>query len=91
MRKTGRTSGRVLALVACAALVLAGCGSGDIEEQTEENQAGSSGDCGELNMAVNPWVGYEADAYVVGHVAEQELGCKVNYKRRGWPRRTPTS
>ena len=31
-------------------------------------------------MAVNPWVGYEADAYVVGHVAEKELGCKVNYK-----------
>ena len=31
-------------------------------------------------MAVNPWVGYEADAYVVGHVAEQEFGCKVNYK-----------
>jgi glycine betaine/proline transport system substrate-binding protein len=31
-------------------------------------------------MAVNPWVGYEADAYVVGHVAEEELGCTVNYK-----------
>ena len=31
-------------------------------------------------MAVNPWVGYEASAYVVGTVAEQELGCSVNYK-----------
>ena len=31
-------------------------------------------------MAVNPWVGYEASAYVVGTVAEQELGCTVNYK-----------
>ena len=28
-------------------------------------------------MAVNPWVGYEASAYVVGTVAEQELGCTV--------------
>jgi glycine betaine/proline transport system substrate-binding protein len=83
MRKTGRSTGRVLALVACASLALAGCGSGDsIDEQTKENEANSAskGDCGELNMAVNPWVGYEADAYVVGHVAEKELGCKVNYK-----------
>ena len=31
-------------------------------------------------MAINPWVGYEADAYVVGHIAENELGCTVNYK-----------
>jgi glycine betaine/proline transport system substrate-binding protein len=83
MRLTVRRSGRVAALVACVALTLAGCGSGDsIDDQTKENEAqsGAQGDCGELNMAVNPWVGYEADAYVVGHVAEKELGCKVNYK-----------
>jgi glycine betaine/proline transport system substrate-binding protein len=83
MRLTVRRSGRVAALVACVALTLAGCGSGDsIDEQTKENEAqsGAQGDCGELNMAVNPWVGYEADAYVVGQVAEKELGCKVNYK-----------
>jgi len=82
MRKTVRTSGRVLALVACATLALAGCGSGDsIDEQTKENESkAGAGDCGTLNMAVNPWVGYEADAYVVGHVAEKELGCKVDYK-----------
>ena len=30
-------------------------------------------------MAVNPWVGYEADAYVFGAVAES-LGCTMNYK-----------
>lgn len=35
---------------------------------------------GELNLAVNPWVGMAADAYVVGTLADQELGCKVNYK-----------
>jgi len=33
-----------------------------------------------MNMAVNPWVGYEASAYVVGQVAETQLGCTVNYK-----------
>ena len=31
-------------------------------------------------MAVNPWVGYEASAYVVGTVAQDQLGCTVNYK-----------
>jgi glycine betaine/proline transport system substrate-binding protein len=31
-------------------------------------------------MAVNPWVGYEASAHVVGYVAEHELGCTVEYK-----------
>ena len=25
----------------------------------------TGGDCGEVNMAVNPWVGYEADAYLL--------------------------
>ncbi len=65
-----------------ASLLLAGCGGGDIAEETQanEDQAAESGDCGDLNMAVNPWVGYEADAYVVGHVAQEEFGCKVNYK-----------
>ena len=31
-------------------------------------------------MAVNPWVGYQADAYVFGAVAEEEYGCTMNYK-----------
>ncbi len=37
------------------------------------------GDCGEFNILVHPWVGYTADAYVVGAVAAEELGCTVNY------------
>jgi glycine betaine/proline transport system substrate-binding protein len=63
--------------------VVTACGGGDISEQTEANQEeadAAGGECGELNMAVNPWVGYEANAYVVGTVAEQKLGCTVNYK-----------
>jgi glycine betaine/proline transport system substrate-binding protein len=35
--------------------------------------------CGEVNIAVNNWVGYEADAFVVGEVAQNRLGCIVNY------------
>ncbi|QIG46207.1 ABC transporter substrate-binding protein [Nocardioides anomalus] len=63
-------------------MVLAGCGDSSIDKETKanEDQQASSGDCGEVNMAVNPWVGYEADAYVYGAVAEQEFGCKMNYK-----------
>ena len=70
-------------LAAVATLVLSACGGGSIDDETEANEeAGGdrSGECGDLNMAVNPWVGYEASAYVVGAVAEQELGCTVNYK-----------
>ncbi len=66
-----------------AALALTGCGGSSIDEETAENEsqaAEAGGECGELNMAVNPWVGYEANAYVVGHVAEDQLGCTVNYK-----------
>jgi glycine betaine/proline transport system substrate-binding protein len=70
------------ATVASAALVLSSCGGSSIEEETQQNKekAAAAGDCGELNMAINPWVGYEADAYVVGNLAESELGCTVNYK-----------
>ncbi len=81
MRRTGRKAGLLVAWVAAATLALSACGSGgSIDEETKENEAAGKGDCGDFNIAVNPWVGYEADAYVVGHVAETELGCKVNYK-----------
>ncbi len=59
---------------------LTACGGGDIDTADQGQRGGgrrAGGDCGEINMAVNPWVGYEADAYVVGAVAEQELGCTV--------------
>jgi glycine betaine/proline transport system substrate-binding protein len=82
-RKWVRTgSGRAAVLTGAAALVLAGCGGGSIDDETQANEeeAAAAGDCGEVNMAINPWVGYEASAYVVGTVAEQELGCTVNYK-----------
>ena len=81
MRTRNKRAGLV-AVAACVALTLAGCGDSSIEEEQAENveRAEELGDCDELNMAVNPWVGYEADAYVVGHVAQEMLGCKVNYK-----------
>jgi glycine betaine/proline transport system substrate-binding protein len=39
--------------------------------------AASKAPCGTVNIAVNPWVGYEADAAVVGYVLQHELGCTV--------------
>jgi glycine betaine/proline transport system substrate-binding protein len=83
MELSWRRSLRLAAVTGAAALMLAACGGGSIEKQTQANEskaAAAGGDCGELNMAVNPWVGYEADAYVVGNLAEKELGCTVNYK-----------
>ena len=33
--------------------------------------------CGTVNIAVNPWVGYEANAAVVGYLLKNQLGCTV--------------
>ena len=84
-RSTGKRGARPAVAAACAALLVAGCGGGgSIEEETQANERqaeAAGGECGEVNMAVNPWVGYEASAYVVGTVATEKLGCKVNYKK----------
>ncbi|BEP15568.1 ABC transporter substrate-binding protein [Acidothermaceae bacterium B102] len=36
--------------------------------------------CGTLNIADNPWVGYEADVAVVAYIAKNTLHCTVNIK-----------
>ena len=79
MRVTRKRAGRVAALAAAASLALAACGGGDIDDGGGDTNAAGT-DCGEFNMAINPWVGYEASAYVVGEVAATQLGCDVNYK-----------
>lgn len=79
MRVTKKRAGRVAAIAAAAGLTLAACGGGDINDSASGGST-SGADCGEMNMAINPWVGYEASAYVVGQVAETKLGCTVNYK-----------
>jgi glycine betaine/proline transport system substrate-binding protein len=72
-----RTHAVLAALATTSALALSACGGDSIENAKEP--AGST-DCGDVNMAVNPWVGYEADAHVVGYLAQTKLGCQVNYK-----------
>lgn len=77
----------IVALAALAAIALGAtaCGGGDISKAEQSNASASSAaaannKCGTINMAVNPWVSYEASAYVVGEIAKSKLGCTVNYK-----------
>ncbi len=66
----------VLGAVLVGALALAGCGGAKVGDTS----SGAAGDCGTFNLAINPWVGYEANAAVLAYVAEKELKCKVTKK-----------
>ncbi|WP_328745325.1 ABC transporter substrate-binding protein [Streptomyces sp. NBC_00285] len=65
--------------IAVLGLTLTACGGAKVGDDSAGGSA-SSGKCGTFNLAVNPWVGYEADAAVVAYVAQHELGCKVTKK-----------
>ena len=72
---------RTTVLFAAVSLVLAGCSGAKVgEDSGGGGGGGDSADCGDFNIAINPWVGYEADAAVVGYVAEKNLGCTVTKK-----------
>lgn len=75
MALTGRRGRLIAAVTLAASLTLAACGGSEIGGGNGNTQAS---DC-TMNMAVNPWVGYQASAYVVGQVAATQLGCTVNY------------
>jgi glycine betaine/proline transport system substrate-binding protein len=68
----------VRAAAVMAVLTLAGCGGAKIGE--DSSSGSGSGDCGDFNIAINPWVGYEANAAVLAYVAETDLGCTVTKK-----------
>ena len=67
---------KLLAPLAAVLLFAAACGGAKVGDDSSAS-SNSSGKCGTFNLAVNPWVGYEADAAVVAYVAEKDLGCKV--------------
>nr|WP_198954472.1 ABC transporter substrate-binding protein [Kineosporia sp. R_H_3] len=77
-RRTAR-----VALVATFALALAACGGAKVGEDTTSSAApapggsGTAAACGTVNIAINPWVGYEADAAVVAELLQSKLGCTV--------------
>jgi glycine betaine/proline transport system substrate-binding protein len=67
-----------IAFVAVAALALAGCGGATVGGGGGSGSGGGSGaQCGTVNLAINPWVGYEADAAVYSYVAKTKLNCNV--------------
>jgi len=72
---------RVAAIAAAVSLGVAGCGGATIQENSSgSSSSGGSGNCGDVNIAVNPWVGYEANAAVIADVAKTQLGCNVTLK-----------
>ncbi|WP_256096289.1 glycine betaine ABC transporter substrate-binding protein [Streptomyces sp. LUP30] len=67
--------------VAVLGLTLTACGGAKVgSDSSGAGSSSGSGKCGAFNLAVNPWVGYEADAAVVAYVAQHDLGCKVTKK-----------
>lgn len=74
----------VPAALLAATLVLAGCGGAKVGAAAPAGGSTPSGSaaasCGALNLAINPWVGYEATAGVIGYVAKDKLGCTVTKK-----------
>lgn len=77
IKNMGNRSFKALAMAGALSLALTACGGSDIKSSGQPS-GGTS--CGDFNLAVNPWVGFEADAYVVGNVAATKLGCNVSYK-----------
>ena len=82
MRTTRKWHAGLVAAAAGVLFTMTACGGGSLDSATQENEDkadAAGGDCEGLKIIINPWVGYTADAYVVGTVAEQELGCAVEY------------
>ncbi len=85
-RRAGRAAGlrgpavRGGAITAALVVGLAGCGGATVESVSAGSDDAAGGECGTVDLAVSPWVGYEANAAVIAEVAESELGCSVTKK-----------
>ncbi|GIE84464.1 glycine/betaine-binding protein [Actinoplanes regularis] len=58
-------------------LLLAGCGGAKSDAGDNKPSAGSKGT---VKLAINPWVGYEANADVLAYLLEHQLGYTVEKK-----------
>jgi glycine betaine/proline transport system substrate-binding protein len=72
----GTVRKRVVASAAAGLLALAGCTPANTTDSTSV-PAGGKHACGTVDLAVNPWVGYQADAAVFTYLAKTKLGCTV--------------
>jgi glycine betaine/proline transport system substrate-binding protein len=70
---------RAVVLLAVAGLLVAACGGTKVNAGSSAGASGGSHKpcTGTTNIAVNPWVGYEADYAVVSYVLKNKLGCDV--------------
>jgi glycine betaine/proline transport system substrate-binding protein len=78
---------RLATAIAVAAIVFGACSSRDGATTAPSTEPGASaapssagGPKGTVNIAINPWVGYEADAAVVGYLLKEKLGYTVEEK-----------
>src|SRR4029453_1227079 len=79
VRTPGRLRTRGAVLFTAGMLALAGCGSAKPAVIAAPGVPQTT--CGTLRLAVNAWVGYEANAAVISYLARQELGCDVKLIR----------
>src|SRR6476661_6804116 len=82
MNKAGLLLKRIVPAVAgaaAAALLLSGCGGASVN-QVAAAGGSSEAPCGAVNVAMNAWVGYTANAAVYSYVAKNQLGCTVVQK-----------
>ncbi|WP_199182255.1 ABC transporter substrate-binding protein [Cryobacterium sp. M91] len=61
---------------AAAIMLFAGCGGASVNQSAADGATA----CGTVNVAMNAWVGYTANAAVYSYVAKNELGCTVVQK-----------
>jgi glycine betaine/proline transport system substrate-binding protein len=66
--------------IAALGIVVGACSTGGPGASGAGASGGTSGEGGTVNIAINPWVGYEANAAVVAHLLEKELGYTVEKK-----------
>jgi glycine betaine/proline transport system substrate-binding protein len=69
---------RLTAVAAALSLAVAGCGGAKSDAGSAD--APAAGSKGTVKLAINPWVGYEANAAVLGHLLEKKLGYTVDKK-----------
>ena len=76
MRTTQAGLRRLAASVAVLVVLVGACSS----PGGSGGGGAAPGSGGTVNIAINPWVGYEADAAVVGYILKTQLGATVNEK-----------
>ncbi|GAB1640864.1 ABC transporter substrate-binding protein [Krasilnikovia sp. MM14-A1259] len=69
---------RLTAVVTALSLAVAGCSG--VKSDAGTTTPAAAGSQGTVKIAVNPWVGYEADAAVVGYLLQKKLGYTVEKK-----------